>query len=127
MAKRQKPIEIQLQRAYVEPGLDDGYRVLVDHYWPRGRSKDSLKLDEWAKDLAPDTELIKWFGHRPERGEEFRRRYRGWLDESAQVARLKQLFDAAEGRRTTLIYGARSEDENQAVVIREALLELARR
>ena len=129
MSKNPKPKtpEIHLQRAYDEPGEDDGYRVLVDHYWPRGRSKESLKLDEWAKDLAPDAELIKWFGHKPERWEEFRQRYQTWLDEAEQVARLRELLDAAGGGEMTLVYGAKSEIENQAVVIREALMELTLR
>ena len=126
MSKKSKPepAEICLQRAYEEPGAEDGYRVLVDHFWPRGRSKESLQLDEWAKDLAPDAELIKWFGHKPERWQEFRQRYRAWLDEAEQSSRLKQLVDAAEGQCMTLVYGAKSEVENQAIVIREALLDL---
>lgn len=116
--------EIHLQRAYEDPGADDGYRVLVDHFWPRGRSKQTLKLDEWAKDLAPDAELIKWFGHRPERWEEFRKRYRAWLDKEEQVTRLRELLDAAGGGVMTLVYGAKNETENQAVVIRQAILQL---
>ena len=123
-AKSKLP-EIRLQRAYEEPGANDGYRVLVDHFWPRGRSKESLKLDEWAKDIAPDAELIKWFGHKPERWEEFRHRYRAWLDKEEQVVRLRELVDEAGGGVMTLVYGAKTETENQAVVIQEALLELA--
>lgn len=119
--------EIRLQRAYEDPGEDDGYRVLVDHFWPRGRSKETLNLDEWAKDLAPGAELIKWFGHKPERWEEFRRRYRSWLDQPEQVARLSELIDAAGGGVMTLVYGAKNEKENQAVVIREALVDLVPR
>lgn len=115
---------IRLQRAYEEPGPNDGYRVLVDHYWPRGRSKESLKLDEWAKDLSPDAQLIKWFGHKPDRWEEFRKGYRAWLAKAEQVARLRELIGAARGGVMTLVYGAKSETENQAVVIRDTLLEL---
>lgn len=122
---KSKSPEIRLQRAYDDPGKDDGYRVLVDHFWPRGRSKESLKLDEWAKDIAPDAELIKWFGHKPERWEEFRKRYRAWLDKAEQMARLRELVEAAGGGVMTLVYGAKTETENQAVVIREALLGLA--
>ena len=126
MSKKSKPesAEIFLQRAYEEPGAEDGYRVLVDHFWPRGRSKESLNLDEWVKDLAPDAGLIKWFGHKPERWDEFRQRYRAWLDETEQRTRLRELLDAAAGERMTLVYGAKSETKNQAVVIREALLDL---
>ena len=124
---KSKPPEIHLQRAYEEPGAEDGYRVLVDHFWPRGRTKESLQLDEWAKDLAPDAELIKWFGHKPERWEEFRQRYRAWLAKPEQVARLGELVDSAEGGVMTLVYGAKTETENQAVVIREALCGLGLR
>lgn len=121
-AKSKSP-EIRLQRAYEEPGAKDGYRVLVDHFWPRGCSKESLKLDEWAKDLAPNAELIKSFGHKPERWEDFRQHYRAWLDKEEQVARLSELIEAAGGGMMTLVYGAKNETENQAVVIRQALLE----
>ena len=122
---RSRPLEIRLQRAYDEPGADDGYRVLVDHYWPRGRSKESLKLDEWAKELAPDAELIKWFGHKPERWEAFRERYGTWLAAPEQKARLSALLETAGSGVITLVYGARSRTENQAVVMRDALLAIA--
>ena len=124
---KSKSPEIHLQRAYEEPGAIDGYRVLVDHFWPRGRTKESLNLDEWAKDIAPDAELIKWFGHKPERWKEFRHRYRAWLDKPEQMTRLRELVDAAGGEVMTLVYGAKNETENQAVVIREALGDLAPR
>ncbi|MEO7935917.1 MAG: DUF488 family protein [Dokdonella sp.] len=117
--------KIHLQRAYEDPDKADGYRVLVDHFWPRGRSRESPKLDEWAKAIAPDAELIKWFGHKSERWEEFRKRYRAWLDEAEQMARLRELMEAAAGGVMTPVYGARSETQNQAAVIREALLDLA--
>ncbi len=125
MSRKSKPkaSDIRLQRAYQDPTAKDGYRVLVDHFWPRGRSKEKLKLDEWAKDIAPNAALIKWYGHKPERWKEFRKRYRTWLDEAAQVARLKELVKAADGGVITLVYGAKTETENQAVVIREALLD----
>jgi len=116
--------DIALQRAYEEPTPRDGYRVLVDRFWPRGRGKDVLKLDEWARDLAPDAELIHWFGHLPERWDEFRARYLKELAAPARRERLRALLDAAGSRRITLVYGARSETENQAVVLREALLAL---
>jgi uncharacterized protein YeaO (DUF488 family) len=112
---------IAIQRAYDDPAADDGYRVLVDRFWPRGRSKAVLKLDEWARDLAPTAELIGWFGHDPARWEEFRRRYRAELAAPAQHERLQALLLAAGKQRITLVYGARSETENQAVVLREIL------
>jgi uncharacterized protein YeaO (DUF488 family) len=116
---------IAIQRAYDEPTPHDGYRVLVDRFWPRGRSKAVLALDEWARDLAPDPALIHWFGHDPARWEEFRMRYRSELDAPAQRTRLRALLAAAGRRRITLVYGARSETENQAVVLREALQAIA--
>jgi uncharacterized protein YeaO (DUF488 family) len=117
---------IRLQRAYDEPGARDGYRVLVDRFWPRGRSKDTLKLDAWARELAPEADLIHWFGHKAERWQEFRRRYRAHLDLQEQRARLMDLLADAGKGPITLVYGARSETENQAVVIAEALSDLAR-
>ena len=118
---------IAIQRAYDDPAAEDGYRVLVDRFWPRGRSKAVLKLDEWARDLAPSAELIGWFGHDPARWEEFRKRYRAELALPAQRERLRALLHAAGGRqRITLVYGARSDTENQAVVLRDVLERRAR-
>lgn len=116
--------DIVIQRAYDDPTPHDGYRVLVDHFWPRGRSKDVLRLDEWARDIAPSAELIHWFGHDPARWDEFRERYRKELAEPAQRGRLQALLAAAGRQRMTLVYGARSETENQAVVLREVLVAL---
>lgn len=117
--------DIRLRRAYDDPGANDGYRVLVDRYWPRGRSRDALKLDEWARDLAPEPALIQWFGHKPERWDEFRQRYGAWLDVPAQLQQLAGLLRAADDGVLTLVYGARNETQNQAVVIREALIRAA--
>jgi uncharacterized protein YeaO (DUF488 family) len=119
--------EIVIQRAYEAPSPQGGYRALVDRFWPRGRSKDVLKLDVWARDLAPDAALIRWFGHEPERWDEFRARYREALAVPEQRERMHALLDAAGEQRITLIYSARSETENQAVVLREALLALRKR
>lgn len=116
--------DIQLQRAYDDPTPHDGYRVLVDRFWPRGRSKDVLKLDDWARDLAPTADLIHWYGHVPARWDEFRRRYLAELAAPEQQERLRALLAAAGRRRITLVYGARTPTENQAVVLREALLAL---
>lgn len=115
---------IALQRAYAEPGARDGYRALVDRYWPRGRGKDALALDEWARDLAPTPELIRWYDHRGDRWPAFRERYRAELEAPTQRERLRALLASAGRERITLIYGARSETGNQAIVLREALLAL---
>ena len=118
------PRTIVLQRAYDAPGARDGYRVLVDRYWPRGRSKEVLALDEWARELAPSVELIRWYGHQPGRQDAFRERYLAELAAPTQQERARALLVAAGRRRITLIYGARSATGNQAVVLRDALLAL---
>lgn len=112
---------IRLQRAYESPGPDDGYRVLVDRVWPRGRSREVLHLDEWARDLGPSDELRHWFGHDPVRWEEFRERYHLELAAPQQSAMLDGLAERARGGTVTLVYGARDEEHNQAVVIAEEL------
>lgn len=114
--------DIVLQRAYDDPTPHDGYRVLVDRFWPRGRSKDVLKLDEWARDLAPSADLVHWYGHVPERWPEFHKRYLAELAAAEQRERMHALLAAAGKQRITLVYGARTPTENQAVVLREALL-----
>ena len=123
--KKAAQSSIAIRRAYDEPTPRDGYRVLVDRFWPRGRSKEVLVLDEWARDLAPSRHLITWFHHEHARWEDFRMRYRAELADPSQQERLQALLAAAGRRRITLVYGARSETENQAVVLREALLSIA--
>jgi uncharacterized protein YeaO (DUF488 family) len=112
---------ICVQRAYEDPAPHGGYRVLVDRIWPRGRSKESLELDAWARDIAPTAELRKWFAHDPGRWEIFQQRYRAELTDEAQQKRLQDLLVAADGRAITLIYGAKDEEHNQAIVLREVL------
>ena len=116
---------IAIQRAYDDPAPHDGYRVLVDRYWPRGRSKAVLALDEWARDLAPSAGLIGRFHHEHARWDDFRTRYHAELAAPEQHERLQAVLAAAGKRRITLVYGARSDTENQAVVLREALLAIA--
>ena len=123
--KKAAQSSIAIRRAYDEPTPRDGYRVLVDRFWPRGRSKEVLVLDEWARDLAPSRPLIAWFHHEHARWEDFRTRYHAELADPSQQERLQVLLAAAGRRRITLVYGARSETENQAVVLREALLSIA--
>jgi uncharacterized protein YeaO (DUF488 family) len=112
--------EISIKRAYVPPSASDGRRVLVDRLWPRGVSKAEARLDAWMKEVAPSDALRRWFGHQPERWEEFRRRYREELKENPAVEALRKL--AAEGP-LTLVYGARDEAHNDAVVLAEWLRE----
>ena len=110
-------MEIVIKRAYDEPAESDGYRALVDRVWPRGRSKDALRIDEWARELAPSAELRKWFGHDPKRWDEFQARYREELASSAQQERLRALLAAAGKGPLPLVYGAKDEEHNQAVVL----------
>lgn len=119
--------DIVIQRAYEAPSAQDGYRALVDRFWPRGCSKAVLKLDVWARDLAPDAELIHGFGHDPARWDAFRTRHREALAAPEQRERLRVLLDAAGAQRIILICSARSDRENQAMVLREALLALRKR
>ncbi len=110
---------IRLKRAYDPPSPGDGPRVLVDRLWPRGVGKDRLKIDAWLREIAPSAALRRWFGHDPEKWDEFRRRYRKEL--AAKRALLDDLARHARGGKLTLVYGARDPEHNQAVVIKEVL------
>lgn len=111
---------VRLKRAYDAPSAEDGTRILVDRLWPRGVSKTNAAIDQWMKDIAPSTELRKWFGHDPEKWEEFRRRYRAELAmHDEELARLREL--AGKGI-VTLVYSAHDEAHNDAVVLRKVLL-----
>src|SRR5512132_2525092 len=110
---------IQIKRAYdeVEPG--DGYRVLIDHVWPRGVSRERAHLDDWARELAPSDELRKWFDHDPARFAEFRVRYRDELVAHSEL--LDELRRRAASGPLTIVYAARDRDHNNAVVLSELL------
>ena len=112
---------VRLKRAYDSPAADDGHRVLVDRLWPRGVKKADAAVDHWAKELAPSTKLRKWFGHDPARWEEFRRRYSEEINQRADE--LERLRDLALKGPVTLVYAARDEIHNDAVVLREILLD----
>lgn len=113
---------IRLKRAYESPSGDDGVRVLVDRLWPRGVRKAEAAIDRWPRDLAPTTELRKWFGHEKARWPDFRRRYAAELHEHPHE--LEALRDLAREGPITLVYAAREEAFNDAVVLREVLLDL---
>ncbi|MDR2285020.1 MAG: DUF488 domain-containing protein [Sphingobacterium sp.] len=106
---------IRIKRIYEEPNASDGYRMLIDRLWPRGMRKDAAKLDEWNKDIAPSTALRKWFGHQPERFEEFILRYREEL--SLKMDALLRLKKLGEDGDLTLLYAAKDEKMNQAAVL----------
>ena len=112
-------MDVRLKRAYDEPAEDDGYRVLVDRLWPRGVARDRARLDEWARELAPSTELRRWFGHDPARFEEFRGRYETELEK--QRVKLDELRRRAREETVTLVYAARDTEHNDAVVLADVL------
>lgn len=116
---------IDLARAYDPPRRKSEYRVLVDRLWPRGVRKDALDIDQWCKELAPSTELRRWFGHRVDRWPEFRKRYRTELKEMRP--RLAEIAAITSQRPLLLIFGARDLEHNHAIVLREALLEVLKK
>lgn len=120
-----RQLRVQLKRAYERPSPRDGTRILVDRLWPRGVKKAKARIDLWLKDVAPSTALRQWFGHDPARWIEFRRRYRAEVKRQPEaLARLRAL--ARQGR-VTLVFGARDERRNQAVVLKGLLASGAKR
>ena len=117
--------QVRLQRVYGAPARRPREkRVLVDRVWPRGVRKEALDHDLWLREVAPSDALRGWFGHRPERWEEFRARYRQELREGAAREALATLAGLARAGPLTLLFSARDEERNQAVVVRQAVLEL---
>jgi uncharacterized protein YeaO (DUF488 family) len=110
---------IRIKRTYEAPKRGDGRRILVERLWPRGMKKEALALDAWRKEVAPSTELRKWFGHRIERWEEFRRRYRHELD--ANPGGWEPILDPSRRGTVTLLYSAHDTLHNGAVVLRDYL------
>lgn len=110
---------LRIKRAYEEAGSGDGKRILIDRLWPRGLNKEKAEIDVWVKEVAPSAELRRWFGHRPERWEEFRTRYFAELDARPEaVARLREEL---RGGTATLVYGARDSEHSNARALREYL------
>jgi uncharacterized protein YeaO (DUF488 family) len=112
-------MDVRLKRAYDPAAASDGYRVLVDRIWPRGVTREEARLSEWARELAPSTELRRWFGHDPARFAEFRRRYTEEL--GAHEEKLRELRRLAREGCVTLVYGARDTQHNDAVVLADVL------
>lgn len=121
-------MKIVIKRVYEEPDDADGVRVLVDRIWPRGVSKDKVRLDHWLKPLAPSTELRQWFAHDPAKWEAFKKRYYEELEQS-EAAReaMDQLLDLAKRHRVTLLFGARDHEHNNARALKMYLDEATRR
>jgi len=112
---------IKLKRAYEKPSSADGRRLLVDRLWPRGLKKEAAHLDDWLKDLAPSDELRQWFGHDPERWEEFQQRYIEELEDPDKKSQIEALLTKARQGTVTLVFAAKDEEKNNAVVLKQYL------
>ena len=115
-------MSVRIKRVYDEPAADDGERILVDRLWPRGISKEKAAFEEWMKEVAPTSELRKWFDHRPERWDEFKERYRAELQDNPAVEALRARIAAG---KVTLLYGSRNREFNHAAVLADFLAEKA--
>ena len=109
----------KIKRAYEKPARADGVRILVDRIWPRGVSKAAAKIDQWRREIAPSTDLRKWFGHDPARWAEFKRRY--FAEMKTQREGLDELRALANDKTVTLVFSAKDTEHNQAVALREFL------
>lgn len=110
---------IQVKRVYEAPEVADGLRILVDRLWPRGLTKERAAVGLWLKDIGPSTELRKWFGHDPDKWKEFQTRYRSELKEKKDT--LKEIKQKGKNQKVTLLFGARDEKHNEALVIKKVL------
>jgi len=115
-------LSVALKRAYDEPSTSDGIRVLVERLWPRGISKEQAHIDLWLKDVAPSTELRKWFNHDPQKFPEFRRRYEKELKSEAAQEALTRLREIAKQGQLTLIFAARDIEHSNAAILQDLLL-----
>src|SRR6478735_11372703 len=113
--------QVQVKRIYEPAARSDGFRVLVDRLWPRGVAKERAALDLWMKEIAPSTELRRWFGHDPKRWRQFKARYRAALQE--HEPELAKLRSRARKETVTLLFGARDAEHNEAVVLKEILVQ----
>lgn len=112
---------VRIARIYEEPTADDGKRILVDRLWPRGVSKERAQLDDWCKAVAPSTELRRWYGHVPERFEEFSARYQAELSEGERAEALAGIAAAAKGGTVTLLTATKDPELSEAAVLKDAI------
>jgi uncharacterized protein YeaO (DUF488 family) len=112
-------MDVRMKRAYEPAAASDGERILIDRIWPRGVTREDAQLNEWARELAPSTELRRWFAHEPARFGAFCRRYTAEL--AAQEGKLRELCRRARAGTVTLVYAARDAEHNDAVVLAEVL------
>lgn len=110
---------INLKRIYDDKSSDDGYRVFIDRLWPRGVSKEDAHFDEWLKELAPSTDFRKWFDHDPKRFDKFKKQYKKELENHKDL--LDKLRNKAKSNKITLLFAAKNEEMNNAVVLKEIL------
>lgn len=108
-------MNIKIKRVYEKPGEEDGFRILVDRLWPRGLTKEKAALDLWLKDIAPSTELRKWFNHDPDKWKEFKKKYLNELKDNKEAVSL--LKDHLKKKTVTLLYAAKDSDHNEALVL----------
>jgi uncharacterized protein YeaO (DUF488 family) len=108
-------MKIEIKRVYEEPGKEDGFRILVDRLWPRGLTKEKARVDLWLKEIAPTTELRKWFAHDPEKWAGFKKRYLVELKENKEA--LSKIKEEMKKRNVTLLYAAKDEAHNEAQVL----------
>jgi len=111
--------ELRLKRIYEPRSASDGYRVLVERLWPRGVSKDSARLDDWLKEIAPSPELRRWYSHQPERWPEFQKRYRAELAGSGEL--VDRLIAQLQAGDVTLLFAAKDEVRNSAVLLKSVI------
>lgn len=112
-------MKLKIKRVYEEPAKGDGKRILVDRLWPRGLTKENASIDLWLRDIAPSTELRKWFGHDPDKWKEFRKRYHQELKNNKEQVSI--LYEELKKGTVTLVYGAKDEEHNEALVLKEWL------
>jgi uncharacterized protein YeaO (DUF488 family) len=116
---------VRISRIYEEPSAEDGRRILVDRLWPRGVSKERAQLDDWCKEIAPSTELRRWYGHDPERFDEFSARYRAELSEGEQAEALSRIAGDARSGTVTLLTATKVPEISEAVVIKSVIEDLS--
>jgi uncharacterized protein YeaO (DUF488 family) len=112
---------VRIKRVYETWDRSDGARILVDRLWPRGIAREAARIEAWRKDLAPTDALRKWFGHDPRKWEEFQVRYRNELDAAGKMEELKEIAGRAKTETVTLVYAARDETRNNAVVLKKII------
>lgn len=115
---------LRVKRIYDQPEHGDGKRVLVDRLWPRGLSKKDAKLDDWAKELAPSDELREWYGHDRSKWGKFRQRYRAELSSHEKSLKMLDLADKSERETMTLLFAAKDEEMNNAVALRQFIMNM---